>query len=619
LDGENALGAVYLGDGRCRFTVWAPFTDKVEVKLVRPEERIVALERKERGYHQTVIAGVDPSSLYLYRLDGHKERPDPASRFQPRGVHGCSQIVDPHFAWQDEPWCGLAWQEWVIYELHVGTFTPEGTFAAIIPRLPELKDLGITAIEIMPVAQFPGNRNWGYDGVYPFAVQKSYGGPEGLKRLVDSCHQLGLAVVLDVVYNHLGPEGNYLADFGPYFTDRYRGPWGSPINFDGPHSDEVRRYFIENALYWIGEFHFDGLRLDAVHGILDFSAQPFLQELALQVNDRAERLNRRVYLIAESDLNDTRLIRSRELGGFGLDAQWNDDFHHCLHTLLTGEQTGYYQDFGSIYHLAKAFSQGYVYSGDYSRYRTRSHGNSSRSIPAARFVVFAQNHDQVGNRAQGERLSALVSFEAQKLSAAVVLLSPYVPLLFMGEEYGETASFYYFVSHSDPDLVEAVRRGRRDEFVSFDWKGEPPDPQDEATFLHCKLNYDLRLKGEHKILRALYAELMRFRRELPALRILDKERLAVDGLEVEQVLMVRRWSTEQEAIALFHFGKATQSVTLPLTAGHWRKQLHSADTTWGGPGSSVPLELNLQEKEKVSLNLAPESCVVFTRERKMQF
>jgi maltooligosyltrehalose trehalohydrolase len=301
-----------------------------------------------------------------------------------------------------------------------------------------------------------------------------------------------------------------------------------------------------------------------------------------------------------------------------LDAQWNDDFHHSLHTLLTGEQTGYYQDFGSMYHLAKAFSEGYVYSGDYSRYRTRSHGNSSRSIPAERFVVFAQNHDQVGNRAQSERLSTLVSFEAQKLSAAVVLLSPSIPLLFMGEEYGETAPFYYFVSHSDPDLVEAVRRGRRDEFVAFDWKGEPPDPQDEATFLRCKINYEVRLEGEHKILRAFYGELMRFRREFPPLRILDKERLEVNGLEVEQMLMVRRWSREQQATALFHFGKATNSLAITLTAGHWRKQLDSADTIWGGPGSTVPLELNVEEKEKVFLSLAPESCVVFTRERKMQ-
>jgi maltooligosyltrehalose trehalohydrolase len=592
--------------------VWAPFTDNVEVKLVSPEEKIVPLERKERGYHHAVIEGVEPSSLYLYRLDGHKERPDPASRFQPQGVHGPSQVIDCQFVWRDESWRGLNWQEWVIYELHVGTFTPEGTFEAIISHLSELKDLGITAIELMPVAQFPGSRNWGYDGAYPFAVQKSYGGVEGLKRLVDSCHQLGLAVVLDVVYNHLGPEGNYLADFGPYFTDRYRGPWGRPINFDGPYSDQVRRYFIENALYWFVEFHFDGLRLDAVHGILDFSAQPFLQQLAQEVNNK---LDRKVFLIPESDLNDTRLIRSHDLAGFGLDAQWNDDFHHSLHTLLTGEQTGYYQDFGRLHQLAKAFSEGYVYSGDYSPYRKRSHGNSSRFIAAEQLVVFAQNHDQVGNRALSERLSDLVSFEAQKLSAGVVLLSPFIPLLFMGEEYGESAPFYYFISHSDPDLVEAVQRGRREEFDAFHWQGEPPDPQDEATFLRCKLNHDLCFKGKHKILRAFYAELIRFRRELPALRTLDKEHMEVHGLENEQVLVVRRWSGEQEATALFHFGNRTSSVDIILPSGHWHKQLDSADTTWGGPGGTVPSELS--SEGTVSLGLSPESCVVFTRERKM--
>jgi maltooligosyltrehalose trehalohydrolase len=614
LSKDKTLGAAYLGDGRCSFTVWAPLVHQVEVRIVSPRKKVSRLRRDEGGYHQATITGVEPGTLYLYRLDGDKERPDPASRFQPRGVHGPSQVVNPDFSWKDHGWIGLPWRDYIIYELHVGTFTPEGTFEAIIPRLHELKNLGITAIELMPVAQFPGTRNWGYDGTYAFAVQNSYGGPDGLKHLVNACHQLGLAVVLDVVYNHLGPEGNYLADFGPYFTDRYRGPWGNPINFDGPYSDEVRRYFVENALHWLVEFHFDGLRLDAVHGILDFSAQPFLQQLALEVKDRAERLNRRVYLMPESDLNDTRLIRSRELGGFDLDAQWNDDFHHALHTLLTFEQTGYYQDFGRLHHLGKAFSEGYVYSGDYSRYRKRRHGNSSRSIAAEQFVVFSQNHDQVGNRAQSERLSALVSFEAQKLSAGVVLLSPFIPLLFMGEEYGETAPFYYFVSHSDPDLVETVRRGRREEFAAFLWQGEPPDPQHEATFLSCKLDPGLRFQGQHQVLYSFYRELIRLRRESPSLKILDKGQLVVTGLEEEKVLLWRRWSEEQQAAAVFHFGKQARSSSLPLPEGRWRKQLDSADTAWGGPGSTVSSEVVSQGK--VSLSLPGESCVLFMRERK---
>ena len=613
MESEKRLGADYLGGGRCCFTVWAPFTDKVEVRLVSPRESILELERDEQGYHQGIVEGVEPGNLYLYRLSDGKECPDPASRFQPQGVHGPSQIVNPDFSWNDHSWIGLPLRDYIIYELHVGTFTPEGTFEAIIPHLQNLKNLGITAVELMPVAQFPGSRNWGYDGTYPFAVQNSYGGPDGLKYLVDVCHQIGLAVVLDVVYNHLGPEGNYLADFGPYFTDRYRGPWGHPINFDGPYSDEVRRYFIENALHWLVEFHFDGLRLDAVHGILDFSAQPFLQQLALEVNHSTGSLNRQVYLIPESDLNDTRLIRSRELGGFGLDAQWNDDFHHSLHTLLTGEQTGYYQDFGRLHHLVRAFSEGYVYSGDYSHYRKRSHGNSSRSIAAEQLIVFAQNHDQVGNRAQSERLSQLVSFEAQKLSAGVVLLSPFIPLLFMGEEYGETAPFYYFVSHSDAGLIEAVRRGRREEFTAFRWEGEPPDPQGEATFLQCKLDPELRFQGQHEILYRFYGELIRLRRESPPLKVLDKGRLEVTGLEEKKALLWRRWTEEQQMAAVFHFGKQARSFSLPLPEGHWRKQLDSADSIWGGPGSTVSSEV--VSDGKISLSLPAESFVLFVGEK----
>ena len=329
--------------------MWAPLAEQVEVRLVSPREELVPLQKGERGYFSAVVAGVEPGSLYFYRLNGQQDFPDPASRFQPQGVHGPSQVVDPRFPWDDGHWSGLPLRDYVIYELHVGTFTPEGTFDAVIPYLDELKELGLTALELMPVAQFPGGRNWGYDGVFPFAVQNSYGGPEGLKRLVNACHQRGLAVVLDVVYNHLGPEGNYLANYGPYFTERYRTPWGPALNFDGPDSDEVRRFFIDNALFWGSEYHIDALRLDALHAIVDLSPQPFVAELAATVHRARERWNRKFYLMAESDLNDVRLVRSPDLGGYGLDAHWNDDFHHALHTLLTGEQTGYYADFGSVW------------------------------------------------------------------------------------------------------------------------------------------------------------------------------------------------------------------------------------------------------------------------------
>ena len=579
----GVMGATYLGDGRCRFLVWAPLAEQVELHLVSPREEMVPLQRGERGYASAVVEGVEPGSRYFYRLHGQQDFPDPASRFQPQGVHGPSQVAQPHFAWDDGQWSGLPLSDYVIYELHVGTFTPEGTFDAVIPYLDELKELGLTALELMPVAQFPGGRNWGYDGVYPFAVQNSYGGPEGLKRLVNACHQRGLAVVLDVVYNHLGPEGNYLANYGPYFTERYRTPWGPALNFDGPDSDEVRRFFIDNALFWSSEYHLDALRLDALHAIVDLSPQPFVAELAATVRRDRARWNRKFYLMAESDLNDVRLVRSPALGGYGLDAHWNDDFHHALHTLLTGEQTGYYADFGRVEQLAKAWREGFIYSGEYSPYRRRRHGSSSRDIAAERLVVFGQNHDQIGNRLGGERLSQLVSFEALKLAAGVVLLSPFLPLLFMGEEYGEVAPFWYFVSHSDPALIEAVRKGRQEEFAAFQWPGEPPDPLDEATFVRARLDHSLRRAGKHRVLLDFYREALRLRRELHLLTGLGRQDRDVQAYEQEKVLRVRMNGELIQTLILFSFGQEPLDLSLFWPEGGWHKRLDSADGRWGGP------------------------------------
>ena len=605
------LGAVRLGDGKWRFRVWAPLIAEIGVHLLAPKERVVPMDRREDGYHEVTLTGVEPGSLYLYHLGKEKARPDPASRFQPHGVHGPSQVVDTQFAWGDNCWFGLPLKDYIIYELHVGTFTSEGTFDAILPHLPDLADLGATAVELMPVAQFPGSANWGYDGVYPFAVQNSYGGPKGLKRLVDACHQNRLAVILDVVYNHLGPEGNYLGDFGPYFTDRYQSPWGPALNFDGRYSDEVRRFFIENALYWITEFHIDALRLDAVHAILDHSPQPFLLELGEKVHGQAKHLKRHVYLIPESTANDARLIRSRELGGHGLDAQWNDDFHHSLRVLLTGDNTGYYQDFGRLGHLVKAFREGFVYSGQYSPFRRRRHGSSSRDIPAERFVVFAQNHDQVGNRMLGERLSQIACFEALKVAAGTVILSPFVPLIFMGEEYGETAPFQYFISHSDPALVEAVRRGRGEEFRGFRWQGEIPDPQDEETFLRAKLNHLLRTRGHHKVLLDFYRELIRLRRTIPALARLSKETMDVSGYEKEQVLLVRRWTDNDEVFIIVNFNQKETLVSLPIPEGHWHKLIDSAEERWRGGGTTIPTELC--SEGEIDLRLNPIAVALFAR------
>lgn len=606
------LGAEYLGDGRCRFIVWAPLAQKVELHIVAPDERRVPMEKREQGYHHTLVEGVEPGCLYFYRLSEDKERPDPASRFQPQDVHGPSQVVEPYFPWEDQGWSGLPLEEYIIYELHVGTFTPEGTFDAVIPYLEYLKELGVTAVEIMPVAQFPGDRNWGYDGVFPFAVQNSYGGPWGLKRLVDVCHRTGLAVVLDVVYNHLGPEGNYLWDYGLYFTDRYRTPWGSAINFDGRHSDEVRRFFLENALYWITEFHIDALRLDAVHAIYDRSAQPFLQELAGAVRLRGQQLERRIFTIAESDLNDARLIQPREAGGYGMDAQWSDDLHHALHTLLTEERSGYYRDFGSMELLARAYRDGYAYAGQYSHYRQRRHGNSPESRPARQFVVCSQNHDQVGNRMMGERLSQLVDLERLKLAAGVVLLSPYVPLLFMGEEYGEPAPFLYFISHLDPDLVESVRQGRREEFSPFAWQGEPPDPQDLATFLQAKLNHKLRDQGHHRSILEFYRELIQLRKTVPALANMGKEQMEVLPFEGERTMLVRRWSEGSEVAILMNFSDASFDIDLPLPNGNWRKLLDSSETRWKGAGSLL-LE-TLVSGGRVHLPIPPKTLVLLSKE-----
>jgi len=613
MDREFPLGATCLGDRRSAFCVWAPLSRKVEVHVLSAREQVCVLDRDEEGYHHGVLEDVEPGSRYVYRLDGAKERPDPASRFQPEGVHGPSQVLLSDFPWEDSAWRGLPLKDYILYELHVGTFTQEGTFEAVLSHLDELKDLGITALELMPVAQFPGNRNWGYDGVYPFSVQNSYGGPGGLKTLVNACHRKGLAVVLDVVYNHLGPEGNTLWDYGPYFTDRYKTPWGAALNFDGPESDPVRRYFIANALYWFHEFHVDALRLDAVHAIFDFSAFPFLEELAQRVHQEAESTGRQVHLIAESALNDTRLIRVPEQGGFGLDAQWNDDFHHALHTLLTGEQTGYYQDFGTLHPLAKTFREGFAYSGEYSSFRRRRHGRSSKDIPAQRLVVFAQNHDQVGNRMKGERLSVSVSFEALKLSAGCVLLSPFVPLLFMGEEYGEKAPFPYFVSHSDPRLIESVRKGRREEFSTFTWQGEPPDPQREETFLSAKLDHLLKNEKAHRTLFGFYKELLALRRENEALAHLSKETTDVVAMEREEILLVRRWKGLQEWAMVYHFGRKKASCAVPLPEGRWTKRLDSADVRWLGPGSLIQEEIG--SGKEVHLELQPESFLILKKEK----
>jgi maltooligosyltrehalose trehalohydrolase len=520
-------------------------------------------------------------------------------------------VVDPaKFVWSDSRWRGAALDEYIIYELHVGTFTPPGTFDGVISRLDYLVELGITAVELMPVAQFPGERNWGYDGTFPFAPQNSYGGPDGLKRLVDACHSCGLAVILDVVYNHLGPEGNYLHAFGPYFTDRYRTPWGDALNFDGPDSDAVRDYFISNALHWISEYHIDALRLDAVHGIYDFSARHILQELAEAVHMEGIELGRKVYVIAESDLNDVRMINPAEAGGYALDAQWNDDFHHALLALLTGERAGYYSDFGTFSDLVKSFNEGFVLTGNYSSFRKRRHGCSSANIKPGQFVSFSQNHDQVGNRMLGERLGEYLSIPQLKLAAATVLLSPYLPLLFMGEEYAESAPFPYFVSHGDADLVEGVRRGRLEEFAAFCNQGTPPDPQAEATFLSAKMDQEQRFLGEQRVLFNFYRELIRLRKECAPLASLSREGMKVIASEDELMLAMVRSASDDQLFCLFNYSDQNRVIPPKLASGTLRILL---DSTGNHPaGSCITV---YSTRPTTFPTLAPFGVMVYRTER----
>jgi maltooligosyltrehalose trehalohydrolase len=606
------LGATPLDGGGTCFRVWAPKAKTLSVRLLAGGGGRVVPLVDEGGYFSATVGDVREGDRYLYRFDDGAERPDPVSRFQPEGVHGPSQVVNPgSYDWSDGSWHGIPLDDYIAYELHVGTFTPEGTFEAVISRLDYLVELGVTAVELMPVAQFPGGRNWGYDGVYPFAPQNSYGGPDGLKTLVDACHRKGVAVILDVVYNHLGPEGNYLNCFGPYFTDRYRTPWGDAVNFDGPCSDDVRSYFIDNALYWVTEYHVDALRIDAIHGIFDFSARHVLAELAEAVHNVAEQLGRPLYVIGESSLNDVRTIHAPELGGLGFDAQWNDDFHHALRTFLTGEREGYYADFGEFSQFVKAFREGFVYSGQYSRFRMRRHGSSSAGIPPGKFVVFSQNHDQVGNRMRGDRLSRTVPFEKLKLAAGAVLLSPYLPLLFMGEEYGETAPFPYITSHGDPDLVEAVRQGRREEFADFAWQGAVPDPQDKETFLSAKIDPELPIDGWHRDLFSLYRELIRLRKELQPLCRPGRAETEVVGTEPDHVLVFRRIADGEEVLCMFNFGDTRRDFPVPVRHGSCRKLLDSSDMQWGGSGSPAAERLPAGSGE-ILMTLDPWSFALYS-------
>jgi maltooligosyltrehalose trehalohydrolase len=566
---ESFLGARPLDVSNTAFRVWAPGHDRVALAL-EDSATTIDLDDLGDGYFATTTAHAPTGTKYRFLMD-EDHYPDPASRSQPDGVHGPSEVVDlTAHRWGDEHYRqGPRWDQ-IIYEMHVGTFSAAGTFYGALEYLDSLIEVGVNALEIMPVAQFPGTRNWGYDGVFPYAVQNSYGGPLAFQHFVDVCHQRGLAVILDVVYNHLGPEGNILSRFGPYFSDRYRTPWGDALNFDGEDSNEVRDYFWRNARQWFEDFHVDGLRLDAIHSIADQSAIPFVAELAGRAHDLGEILDRRCDLIAESAANDPRVVTPLSDGGLGMDAQWNDDFHHALHVAVTGERGGYYVDFSGVDDLATALDEGFVLQDTQSPFRRRRHGAPSGHLPPDRFVVFAQNHDHIGNRALGDRLITMITPEQARLVAALVILSPNIPLLFMGEEYGEPAPFPYFVSHGDPDLVEAVRVGRAQEFKDLASASELLDPADPATFEAALLDHTLLDQPVHRELFTHYRDLIALRRSTPALRhsARSRARAWANGT----VITLARSHEETKVITLFNVGAARQSATLPAQ-NSWRDLL----------------------------------------------
>ncbi|MFP4642851.1 MAG: malto-oligosyltrehalose trehalohydrolase [Spirochaetales bacterium] len=630
------IGSTYIPGSGTTFRVWAPNRQSVEVHIVSPENRRISMDNDEEGYWHATDTRVEPGAQYFYTLDHRVDRPDPASRLQPRGVHGPSEVIRPHDAViEDDGFQPPTLADLILYELHVGTFTPAGTFSAAAAHLDYLKDLGINAVELMPVAHFPGQRNWGYDGVYPFAVHTAYGGPAGLAGFVETAHAKGVAVYLDVVYNHLGPEGNYLRDFGPYFTDFYSTPWGEALNFDGPYSDHVRRYVIENLRFWLEDFKVDGLRLDAVHALFDASAVPILSELSAEAERVSIRSGRRRILIAESLQNDSRVITPRDRGGAGIQAEWLDDLHHSLHAYVTGERDRYYVDFGELEHIRKAFAEAYVLARTYSHYYKRTFGNSAADRLPRQFVVYTQNHDQIGNRARGDRLAASADLETLKLLASSVLLGPYTPMLFMGEEYGETAPFEYFVSHSDPDLIHAVRTGRKEGFSEFLQKDETvPDPQSAEAFERSKIDLGkASASPRNACLFRLHRELIRLRRYVAALPPDEPTIRAVLGppedlpadfeydavplrarLSVESeddVIAIARATSEGLIVTLLNFASQVRQAHFERNDAFFQVLFDSSDNRWSGPG--MKNGLHVQPAEPIWLN--PRSAILLQEQQ----
>ena len=527
-----------------RFEVWAPRAKTVSVEA---DGRVYPMHRKDgHGWWDAYVDAAGPGTDYGYLInDDSRVYPDPRSQWQAKGVHDLSRVYDQKaFEWRDAGFQARPLASALIYELHIGTFTPHGTLDSAVEKLRYLADLAVTHVELMPVASFAGNHGWGYDGVSLFAVHEPYGGPEALKRFVNAAHEHGLAVILDVVYNHFGPSGNYTGKFGPYLDEAHKTPWGGVVNLGGAGSREVRRFFSDNAQMWMRDFHLDGLRIDAVHAFVDRSAIHFLEQLRIETETLAATLGRGLVLIAESDLNDPRVVTARECGGFGMDAQWSDDFHHALFTVLSREQSrGYYRDFGSLAQLAKALERTFVYDGGYSQHRRRHHGRPPANISQHRFLGYIQNHDQVGNRAIGDRVGQIAGCERAKIAAALVLLGPFVPMIFQGEEWAATSPFQYFADHDDAEVARQVSAGRKREFAAFGWDpGSVPDPEKHETFLRSKLNWDELGEAPHREMLEWYRGLIRLRRSTPSLNNGEPGNTIVTYSEKHEWVCMRRGS-----------------------------------------------------------------------------
>jgi len=527
-----------------RFEVWAPLAKSLSIQI---DGNAIPMNGPDgQGRWRVKVDSAGPGTDYGYLIDEDPTPyPDPRSQWQPNGVHALSRVYDQSaYHWNDQKFQPAPLASAIIYELHIGTFTPESTLDSAIARLDHLVSLGITHVELMPVNAFSGNHGWGYDGVALFAVHEPYGGPDALKRLVDAAHQRGIAVLLDVVYNHFGPVGNYTGKYGPYLTDAHKTPWGSAVNLEDAGSHQVRRFFCDNALMWMRDFHIDGLRLDAVHAFVDRSAIHFLEQISMETENLAATIARRKVLIAESDLNDPRLITPRSCTGIGLDAQWNDDFHHALFTALVNEDLGgYYCDFNSLEYLAKSLKETFVYDGMYSQYRNRRHGRPVGNLSQHRFIGFIQNHDQVGNRAVGDRLCEVVGVDRTKIAAALVLLGPFAPLLFQGEEWAASTPFQYFADHDDPELSRLVSEGRRHEFAAFGWDpARIPDPEKHETFERSKLNWNELSESTHAEMFAWYRDLIKLRRSTPSLNNGEPGNTSASFNEEEKWLCMRRGS-----------------------------------------------------------------------------